>query len=129
MGEGAEMFFEPVPKCSPRLSNVLLRTVCLSAFEFVDNPTLLKSLKIVAPVLGCYEECFYGVCTFDMYLYSLVIACTFEFLSQSLYIWNHYGNVLVVVVVSSIVVVVVFGLIFCGTLFSAGVVLAFKILL
>ena len=57
-------------------------------------------------------------------MYSLVVACPFEFLSQSLYIWNHYGNV--VVAVCSIVVVAVVGLIFCGTLFSASIVLVFK---
>ena len=70
------MFFEPVPKCSPRLSNVLLRTVYVWAFEFVDNPALLK---FVVPILGCHEKCFYCVCTFEVYLYSLVIACPFDF--------------------------------------------------
>ena len=42
-----------------------------------------------------------------MYLYYLVVACPFELLSQSLYIWNHYGIVLVVVVSYIFVVVVV----------------------
>ena len=122
------MFFELVPKCSPRLSNVHLRTVYVWGFEFVDKPTVLK---FVVPVLGCHEKCFYDVCTFEMYLYSLVVTCPFEFLSQSLYIWYYYGNVHVVLVVfvSSIVVVVVAGLIVCGTWIFAGVVLTFKILL
>ena len=61
-----------------------------------------------------------------MYLYFLVVTCPSEFLSQSLYIWNHYGNVVVVVVVD---VVAVVGMIVCGTWFSTSVVLAFKILL
>ena len=108
-GWDPEMFFEPVPKCSSRLSNVLLQTIYVWAFEYLDYPTLLK---FVVLILGCHEKCFYGVGTFEVYLYSLVAAYPFEFLSQSLYIWNHYGNVLVVVVVSSIVVV---GLIVCGT--------------
>ena len=43
---GPEMFFEPVPKYSPRLSNVLLRTVYVWAFEFVDNLTLLKFVSL-----------------------------------------------------------------------------------
>ena len=120
-GWDPEMFFEPVPKCSPRLSSVLLRTVYVWEFEFVDNPALLN---FVVPVLGCHEQYFYSVCTFEVYSYSLVVACPFEFLSQSLDIWNYSGNV--IVVVSSIVVVVV-GLIVCGTCFSADVVLVFNI--
>ena len=124
-GWGPEMFFGPVPKCSPRLCNVLLRTVYVWAFEFVDNPALLK---FVVLVLGCHNKCYYGVCTFEVYLYSLVVTWTFEFLFQSLYVSNHYGNVLLVVV-SSIVVVVIVGLIVCGTWFSAYVVPGFKILL
>ena len=52
-GWGPEMFFQPVPKCSPRLSNVLLRTVYVWAFKFVDNPALMK---FVVPVLGCHEK-------------------------------------------------------------------------
>ena len=39
-GWGPKMFFEPVPKYSPRLFNVLFRTVCVWAFEFVDKPFL-----------------------------------------------------------------------------------------
>ena len=50
-GWGAKMFLEPVPKCSPRFSNIFLRTVCVWAFEFLDYPTLLK---FVVPVLGCH---------------------------------------------------------------------------
>ena len=64
--------------------------------------------------------------TFEVYLYSLVVACPFS--HRSLYIWNHYGNVFVVVVSSNVVVVVV-GFVVCGTWSSAGVVLAFKNLL
>ena len=68
-GWGPKMFFEPVPKCSPRFSNIFLRTVYVWAFEFVDNPTLLQ---FVIPVLMT-EECFYSVFAFEMYLYSLVV--------------------------------------------------------
>ena len=52
---GPKMFFEPVPICSPRLSNIFLGTVYVWAFEFVDNPTLFK---FVVPVLRCNKECF-----------------------------------------------------------------------
>ena len=69
------MFLEHVPKCSPIFSNVFLRIVYEWAFKFVDYPTLLK---FVVPVLGCHEECFYSVCTFQMYLFSLVVACPFK---------------------------------------------------
>ena len=54
-GWGPKIFFEPVLKYPPRPSNVLLRTVYVWAFEFVDNPALLK---FVVPVLGCHERCF-----------------------------------------------------------------------
>ena len=53
----------------PDSPNIFLRTVYVWAFKFVDYSTLLK---FVVPVLGCHEECFYSVCTFEMYLYSLV---------------------------------------------------------
>ena len=42
-----------------------------------------------------------------MYLYTFLVACPFEFLTQSLYIWNHYGKVLVTVVVAGPIVYVV----------------------
>ena len=74
-GKSPKMFLEPVPKFSPRFSNIFLRTVYVRAFEFVDYPTLLK---FVVPVLECHEECFYSVCAFEMYLYSLVVACPFK---------------------------------------------------
>ena len=41
-GGGPVVFFEPVPKCSASLSNVLLRTVNLWALEFVYDPTFLQ---------------------------------------------------------------------------------------
>ena len=74
---GPKMVFQPVPKCSQRLSNIFLGTVYVWAFEFVDNPTLLK---FVVPLLRCHEESFCGVCPFEVYLYSLPVACPFEFL-------------------------------------------------
>ena len=43
-----------------------------------------------------------------MYLHILLVACPFKLLTQSLYMWNHYGKLLVtVVVVGPIIVVVV----------------------
>ena len=30
-----------------------------------------------------------------VYLYAILVACPFKHLTQSLYIWNHYGKVLV----------------------------------
>ena len=66
------MFLESLPKCSPRFSNIFFGTVYVWAFKFVDYPT---PLKFVVPVLGCHEECFCRVCTFEMYLYSLIVAC------------------------------------------------------
>ena len=44
-----------------------------------------------------------------MYLYALHVVYPFELLTQSLYIWNHYGKVLVTDVVSGAIVVVVVG--------------------
>ena len=82
------MFFELVPECPARFSIVLLGAVYMWAFEFVEYPTLLK---FVVFVFGCYKECFYSISTFEMYLYSLVVVCPFEFLTYSLYVWNHYG--------------------------------------
>ena len=79
LGDGALRCSLSLSPNTPRLSNVLFRTVYVWAFECVDNPTLLK---FVVLVLGCNEKCFYGVCTFEMYLYFLVVACPFEFLSQ-----------------------------------------------
>ena len=117
------MFLEPVPKCSPRFSNIFLRTVYVWVFKFVDYPTVLK---FVVPVLGCHEECFNIVCAFDVYLYSLVVAYPFEFLPYPLYIWKYYGDV---VVVSSTVVIVVGRLIVPGMWCTVGVVLALTILL
>ena len=49
------VFLEPVPKCSPRFSNMFFGTVYVWAFKFVDYPTLLK---FVVPVIGFHEECF-----------------------------------------------------------------------
>ena len=40
-GWGPEVFFEPIPKCSSSLSNVLLRTVNMWALVFVYDPTFL----------------------------------------------------------------------------------------
>ena len=48
-GRGLEMFFEPVPKCPTRFSNLFFGAVCMWAFEFVDNPTIssLVSMSLV----------------------------------------------------------------------------------
>ena len=49
---GPEMFFELIPKCSTRFSNVFIGAVYVWAFEFVDYPTLLK---FGAPVFRCHK--------------------------------------------------------------------------
>ena len=74
-GWGPKMFFESIPTCSPRFSNVFLRVLYMWAFEFVDYTTLLK---FVVPVFGCHEESFYSVGPFEGYLYSLVVAYPFK---------------------------------------------------
>ena len=96
-GWSPKVFFDPVPKCSTRFSNIFFRADYVWAFEFVDNPTFLQ---IIVFIFACNKEGFYSVCAFEMHLYSFVSTCPFELLTYSLYAWNHYGNVFVVVVVS-----------------------------
>ena len=43
-----------------------------------------------------HKECFNGVCTCKMLLYSLVFACLFESFTLSMYVRDYYGNVPVV---------------------------------
>ena len=64
-----------------------------------------------------------------MYLYAFPVTCPLELFTQSLYIWNHYGNVpvVVVVVVGPIVIVVVVMLTVCCTEFIVVVVPACKV--
>ena len=39
-GRGPGMFFDPVPRCSASLTNILLRTVNVRALVFLYDPTL-----------------------------------------------------------------------------------------
>ena len=80
-----------VPKCSASLSNILLTTVNLWVLVFVYDPTFLKFGVLV---FGSHKQSPDDVWTLEVYLYPFPVTCPFELFSQSRYIWNHHGYVL-----------------------------------
>ena len=53
-------------------------------------------LKFVVPVLGGHDKGFNGVTSFEVHLHPQVVACHFEPLPKSMYVWYHCGDIFAV---------------------------------
>ena len=72
---GLLMFFEPFCKGSCRLSYIFFLTPILTTFESVYDPTFVGNWIFV---LGVHKEIFYGLTSFEVYLYTIFLTSVFE---------------------------------------------------
>ena len=57
-------------------------------------------------VLWNHQEVFDGKSSFEMYLYPIFLACSFNAFTEPLIIWNHHIYILLVDVILLVVIVV-----------------------
>ena len=86
------MFFEPVCKGSCRFTYIFFLTPIFTRCESVYDPTFDDNWIFV---LGGHEEIFYGLTSFEVYLYTIFLTSVFEPLTQPLLIWYHHVYVFV----------------------------------
>ena len=92
------MFFEPLSKCSARLSNALFITLHPVTFIFIYDSTLFKD-----GIFVLWSKVLDGHAFFKVHLYPMFTACFLDALTQLFGIRKHHVRILVVGVVSRIV--------------------------
>ena len=86
-GWGLLMFFEPLSKGSGGLPYIFLITLHPVTFVPIDDSTLFHKRIFV---LGSHQEAFDGISSFEVHLYSIFLAGSFEAFTQPFVIWHHY---------------------------------------
>ena len=86
-GWGLLMFFEPLSKGSGGFPYIFLITLHPVTFVPIDDSTLFHKRIFV---LGSHQEAFAGISSFEVHLYSIFLASSFEAFTQPFVIWNHY---------------------------------------
>ena len=72
---GFLMFFVPFCKGSCRFSYIFFLTPIFTTFESVYDPTFVGNRIFV---LGGHEEVFYGLISFEVYLYTIFLTSVLE---------------------------------------------------